>query len=177
MSGSSIKVWAAGDILTATDQNTHPMQQQWVVKSANETITSSTTLQNDDHLLISVAASTRYLLEAFLLLSGTSNVGAIKLFWTAPSGSTLDWSPHSTYYNGATSAVGDIDASAWTLSDSRPTAAATANPNNHFACPKGILLTGGSAGTLQFQWAPNNNTGDSAIVRAGSLLRLTRLAA
>lgn len=175
MSGSTIKTWSAGDILTAADQNAHPVQQQWVVKSGDETITSSTTLQNDDHLFLSVAANTRYLLETFLMAIGSVNVQRIKLFWTAPSGSTLQWSLLSVFGN-ATSSTDAMECGTLAIGDTgKINAVSSVTPT--FSVPRGILLTGGSAGTLQLQWAPDNVTANSATLKSGSMLRLTRLAA
>jgi hypothetical protein len=59
-------------------------------KSANESVTSSTTLQDDDHLSLSVNANEVWEVEIFYRVAVTSNTnGGVKLKVNFPSGSTI----------------------------------------------------------------------------------------
>lgn len=151
-----------------------------VRKSADETVTSSTALQDDNHLFMSVAANTTYKVEVYLRYAaeGTSAGGRIIMGWSAPSGATLDW-----WGNGHLDSMGNNTYVA------RATAglSLTANPGSGgrgafgsgvgadvFINPRGTLVTGGTAGTLTFRWAQANSRTVGTIVRAGSALYLTK---
>src|SRR5690606_18086867 len=60
----------------------------FVVKSTNESVSSSTTLQNDNELSVSLTANRAYEVSGVLRVSGSTS-GDIKLSWTGPSGSTM----------------------------------------------------------------------------------------
>jgi hypothetical protein len=173
VSGNSLKTWSAGDILTASDINAHPVQQTWVVKSADESVTSTTTVQNDDHLVLPVLASTRYWLEAFLIYDGAVG-GDIKLGWSFPSGATMRW------YGGGMADSATVDNNAATnqfcsaINQTMPFGCfATANPDAVHI--RGNLLVASTAGNMQLQWAQLTSSGTATKIYAESLLRLTRL--
>src|SRR5262245_15271614 len=80
--------WVSGQVLTASDVNTWFVPIA-AVKTANESVTSSTTLQNDDELFVSVAANSTYLVQCYIKCDGAAT-GDIKLNWTAPASATFD---------------------------------------------------------------------------------------
>ena len=90
--------------LTASNVNKYWIQQAHIIKSADETVTSSTTFQNDDELLVPLLANTQYWLEFMLIYDGIQ-AADIKIQWTYPSGTTMDWT-HGGLGTSATSNVG-----------------------------------------------------------------------
>lgn len=90
---------------------------QWIVKAGDQTFSDST-LANVTSMVFVLAASTSYILEAFLLLSSNNTDADYKFGWTAPVDATMFWGPGSVstaaghdavYWHGAglTSATND----------------------------------------------------------------------
>ena|SRR5688572_20875385 len=131
------------------------------VKSADETVTSSTTLQNDDHLLVSVAANTTYLLEMDFVFSANAS-GDLKTTFTVPSGTT-----------GALNMTSDAGTSTGVSMTS--TAVWDGTGTDEQARIWGRVVTSSTAGTIRLQWAQNASFGTGTIIRNGSSLKIFRI--
>lgn len=164
----------AGHIVTVEDFDVFGVT---AYKTANESVTSSTTLQNDDLLLLPVVANARYIMDAQLFYSGATDgaTGGLKLGWTGPSGATMTWSsygvnqnlaPATVNYNVVGEAIGGL-----------PRPLATSGVGFTMSCvPRGLLNTASNSGNLQLQWAQGGSSATATIVQAGSWIRLTRIA-
>ena len=53
-----LKTFSTDEVLTASNMTTYLAQQAYLVKSVDETVTSSTTMQDDNELVIAVSANT-----------------------------------------------------------------------------------------------------------------------
>jgi hypothetical protein len=131
------------------------------VKSADETVTSSTTLQNDDHLLVAVASNTTYLLELVFMFNANAS-GDLKTTFTVPSGTT-----------GTLCATTDAGSSAGISMTSTPVWDGTGADEQ--ARLWGRVVTSATSGTIRLQWAQNASFGTGTIIRNGSFLRITRI--
>ena len=146
-------------------------------KTADESVTSSTTLQNDDELAVTVSAGGIYTLDAFILFTG-NETGDFQCRFTFPSGSTLHFAayapaPGDAGFNTGGSA-GNVEFFARQNTTSSPSgviiySGSTAQVHLRLV---GTLVVGSSAGTLQFQWAQNTSNGTATTVKAGSWLKL-----
>lgn len=139
-----------------------------VRKTADETVNNSSTLQNDDHLALTVGANEVWQVELTLLLSAANTTADWKFGFTGPAASQFRWAPFAaTRWLGATT-----PAVLHTISDSE----GTGSENGiHGQALLGIYLGGANAGTLQFQWAQNAaNLSDSKLL-IGSCLIATKL--
>lgn len=135
-------------------------QVQFVRKTADESVVSSTTLQNDDHLKLPVVANAVYTLFLMCIFSG-GTTGDIKFDWAVPSGTVLRWSDQT----GVSGLHSDVDV---------------------YSAPGGTtqvaiqiwatVVTSSTAGNVQFRWAQNASDATATIVRANSYLQLTRVA-
>lgn len=130
-----------------------------VVKKIDETINSSTVLQDDDELFVALNANKIY---TWLLL------------FYVNSGATPDFKYAFSIPAGATGLR--MDVSQFFVVDDENTSAITTTVNFGTATPVksssnwGRVIMGGTAGNLQMQWAQlNSNAGDTT-VEAGSLL-------
>lgn len=142
-------------------------------KTADESIANAT-LQDDDHLFVSLAANATYLFEGWFVYNGQtfgSGPGDLKCTWTIPAGAALKWARNGAPSNAATSF------------DTVVTDEATVRALGTFgtgtdvsASPRGRIVTAGTAGQLKLRWAQNATTGTPTIMRAGSNLRVTRIA-
>lgn len=139
-------------------------------KSADETVTTSTTLQNDDELFVAVNANGIYEFRLFLDYN-SSTTADIKIGWTLPSGATM------TYVQNGLDASSTTNLGAQNLGPltqaSNPVFGGTGGDT--VAIPLGMLVVGANAGTMQLQWAQSTSSG-STIVRAGSHLIVRQLA-
>ena len=135
------------------------------VKTVDESVTSSTTLQNDDALFVTVAANATYLLYCYLDYEGAS-AGDLKFSWSVPTSATMRFTIiGQTAASAAQTAVTGSESTSYTVGAD---AAATLNA----VLMTGTLVTSSSSGTLQLQWAQGASTGTATKVHAQSFLAL-----
>lgn len=143
-----------------------------VLKTSTESVTSSTTLQNDDQLFLAVVANAKYAIEGLLLYDG-AGAGDFKVAFTTPSGATINWggtAPQSGV------GVNSLNANVATASGAALAFACNGAGNTMLAQPKGYLAIGATAGNLQLQWAQQASSATATRVFLGSQLKLTRIA-
>ncbi|MFF1684600.1 hypothetical protein [Streptomyces sp. NPDC058254] len=144
-----------------------------VRKTADETVTNSITVQDDDQLTVAVAANSVYTVESFLIYDGDTT-GDFRLTFTGPSGAAMDWTP-----NGASASqsagTGSIKLERQPLGVESTLGASGAGAKA-VAMPRGLLSTGGTAGTLTLRWAQATSSATATTVFANSWLRLTKIA-
>lgn len=157
--------WAAGQRVTAALLTA--AQPALIYKTADESVTSSTTLQNDDHLFVAVAANATYAIDCWLNFLANSPPD-IKADWTIPAGATMNWAALGT----GTANYSDHDASIVSHNVARGGKGNPGVPQSMNA--RGYLITGGTAGTLQLRWAQNTSNASATVLRAGSWIRLQR---
>ncbi len=156
-SGAWVKVSMGGGLMFA-------------FKSADESVTSSTTLQNDDHLLFAVEANARYKLDGYLSYTGAvSPAGDLKIDWTIPAGASMKWASFAVNSNALTSYDVVVQ------SETGVRAYGTLGAQEMALQPKGWLVTAGTAGTLQMRWAQNASSATATVLKTGSYLELKRV--
>ena len=138
-----------------------------VIKTADQTVNNSTTLVNDSLLKSTLAVSTRYAFECFVVYD-SSAVADIKVAFTVPAAATIHY---STIARGATLAVAYAvsNASAGTIGIGADAAGTFAS-----ALIIGHVSMSTTAGDLQLQWAQNTAEVSDTIMKAGSWLRVER---
>lgn len=145
-------------------QGSQNPNRTWIaVKSADETVNNSNTLQNDDHLALAVESDRSYLFELVAQVSQVSAVN-IECDFTIPAGAS-GWYCNN---NGPAADVG------W-QADSALTNNAVIDivSGRKAVILKGYLLMGTTAGTLQWRWAQEVTLGGSSLtVYRGSWLQL-----
>lgn len=148
------------------------MIPQQVVKTADETLASTTTVQPDDDLYLPVEANATYLFSGWLWYTAASTTPDIRINFSVPSGAQMFRSALGQV-NGATSVSGILDTAVLT--------AVTADGRGAYTTPlstvySGYLITSSTAGTFQLQWAQVANSTDVVTLKAGSWIQLTRTA-
>lgn len=164
----AVPVWVVGQVLTASDVNTW-LTIDAAYKTANQSVTSSTTLVNDSDLVLPVAASAAYKVECWLTFGATSG-GDIKWTWALPAGGVLLY--QALHNEGGATALSN---SATTYSNSDTPMAAGGSPTITAVLMKGHLATAGTSGSIQLRWAQNTSNAGATSVRAPSLLTLDRI--
>lgn len=161
--------WSVGQVLTASDVNV------WFVdivrnKPTDEGPITTTTLQNDNDLILPLAANSSYELDGYLYATGaTINTADIKIGFTAPSGTTYRF----------TTLGYDLSVSpSPKLSQALSSGTSSHGVNGGSASPveiKGWVTTSSTAGNFTLQWAENTGNASGTSVLAGSWLKVRRI--
>lgn len=132
----------------------------YIVKTADESVTSSTTLQVDNHFTFPVVANGVYLVELRLLTTTATPPGGTKAAWNIPSGS----------YGAVTMSSGTSSPSL--TSDQVFFDFATASFAGHSA----RIVIGATGGTATLKWAQNSSNATATTWKAGSWMIVRRVA-
>lgn len=170
--------FAAGQMPTAA--SIESLVPVFARKTGDESIASTTTLQNDDALFCAVAANKVYTVEVCAFYVG-NETGDIKFAFTFPTGATvhffglIGWDSDTGFNTGGTH--GTVEFLAQQNQTSSPTGAVTgtASTTTLGALLKGLIVVGSTAGTLQLQWAQRVSNATSTVVKAGSYMRLDQM--
>ena len=144
-----------------------------VVKAATETVTPSTTYQDDDELFLPVEANAVYRFD-MLLLHSSGTTGKFKMQFTAPTGATVAWGVIGVHTSVTLSnPVTDVSMPSRTLTDILGLGGG--NLTGTTALISGSITTSSTAGNLTLQWAQNTSDAAATQVRAGSTLSMKRV--
>lgn len=157
--------------VTASELNRYLVQSAHVIKPSDESVTSSTTLQPDDHLLLQVQANTDYWMMALILYQGAT-AGDLQIGFLAPTGTTLRYV--SDALGPSTTGNADVIARAMLGLGSGPTLGAI-DAADTVAIPKGVLRVGASGGTFRLRWCQGTSNATSTTIKAGSMLMIRKL--
>jgi hypothetical protein len=158
----------AGEIIDAADINA--LNTYYVVKAADEAVTSNAVLQNDDDLAADLSVGI-WLLEAHTLTSG-AQAADVQTAWTTTgtitclSRSILAPSATATDVSGA-AALPRMQSISLTLTQN--IRIGTDGSNTGYGIER-LILDVDVAGTIQLQWAQFVSTGSATNMRTGSHL-------
>lgn len=135
-----------------------------VPKTSDESVASSTTVQNDDELFFTTAAGTVYEINGMLIYHSPAGGGTPDL--------KTDWGEDST-------ARGTVTGTGYSNTDVNFTAAAETNQTATMVfgtatTPRVATIQGGhigNGGTFRMRWAQFTSSGNPTIILAGSFLR------
>jgi len=161
----TLPVFTPGQVLTALDVNTW-FVTLGAVKTAQESVINSTTLQDDDHLFVTVAANARYKVSVFFDVEAATTPD-FKGQFVGPAGSTH----RLVVYSGLGTPVNATEGGSFALATSGGTGGASDRSPGW-----GNLTTAGTAGTFKFQFAQNTlDAVNATVLKAGSWMVLERL--
>jgi hypothetical protein len=159
-------IYAGQDLTAALFQSAFPLG---AVKLTDESVTSSTTLQNDDTLFSPVAANSTYLVVCVLFYEGgTQGSSDLKFAFTGPAGAGFSQAV-ARYASNTFGLVYKGGLGTTTACDT----AGAGNVNTLLAFAG--LTTSATAGTFQLQWAQNTSSTTPAIVHTRSALGLLKM--
>lgn len=144
-----------------------------IFKSADESVTSSTTMQDDNDFVLPVAANEKWLIEvvAFWQCNGSNGVDVKINFSTPASPTTLRigvFAPGT----GATSAEATPRIQAIDTGVDIPHGVLDTTTLGHTpAIYKIYFENGANSGNLTFRWAQNNSSGTSMTLKKGSWMK------
>lgn len=165
----TIPTWTPGQVLTASDVNTYFVPKV-AIKTVNESVTSSTTLQNDDELFLSLAANATYLIIAYIRFDG-STTGDFKWQWTMPASGTARFGDLHQRVPETDSTAGVTDLLQTDIGAIGCNGAGATLPLFQI----GNATTAGTAGNLQLTWAQNTSNATATRVLTSSLLIAFRI--
>ena len=166
--------FAAAEVVTDTKMD--QLSVDFILKNADESVTSSTVLQNDDALLATIGATGTYAFDLYLFASSAANAaGDLSVGFTFPTG---------TMYFGASGpsvnlASGSQDVAEWIQRLSAVSGTTTVNFGLSTTITRSHihgLFIATATGTLQTQWAQFASNANASTVKAGSHLILRRVA-
>lgn len=156
--------------------HTHPPQpsETLIVKSADESVTSSTVMQADNHLTFQADAAAEYLITATLWIWGPST-GDVKLRLAAPGDAAGD-----AAFQGPSTAAAFTEAAHMLTSFNQPLNGSSPVGMGGAGVTVAVLLRAYvrtvSAGTVGIWWAQNISDAGTTTVRRGSDLRFRKAA-
>jgi hypothetical protein len=169
MAWTTPRDWTAGELVTEAIMDTHvrdnlkTLEHLIARKTADESLASNTTLQNDDHLLAALAANEKWLMRWVVIHSGgATGAPNIKIAFTVPSGCTFNLST-VTFNAGGTAA-----SRRWNVSGTSSDLLSPASSNPEVTVIEGRVHNGGTAGNIQLQWAQNTSSAENETVYESS---------
>lgn len=177
MAWTDPRTWTDGELVTAAIMNPHVRDNLnalgphlIVRKTVDESVASSITFQNDDALLMALAANEVWKTELNLYVTGNGTAD-FKMCYTFPAGCSV------IYYTSTINASAGF--TVWQDAATSGTLILTAdllNTGSSYIVLHALVINGGTAGTLQLQWAQNTSNATPTIVKANSTLWAVKLA-
>jgi hypothetical protein len=181
MGWTAPKTWIVGETLTAANFNTHIRDNLLSVgehliarKPSDESVASSTTLQDDDTLTLTVGANEVWQMFYLLRVSAVSATVGIKIGWTFPTSGEISFSSYGINTAGA-QINWFIQSSSSPYTGISLGVSLTGSQTNMMPIT-GLYVGAGSAGTVQLQWAQASSNGSATIVKQHSTLWAVKLA-
>lgn len=162
----AIPTWTDSEVLPAADVNEWFVSKV-AVKLADQSVTSSADLVDDNELFVSVSANAVYFMTVHVLY--VAGAGHLKWGWTFPAGAVLEHVVKGYWSVADTSELVPCDAT---------------NPNPSFSgsgaslcnwAGTGTLKTSSTSGTLHAQFAQLAVNAAATVVKAQSMLTLQRI--
>lgn len=165
---------SAGQVLTATSATAVAWSSTYLPtigahKAADESVTASTTLQDDNHLTVSLLASSIYAFRAFLFFNTAGAAPGFKAALNGTAGVT-SLKAQVSIYDDTTNALTSYNR--WTAFAAATGSVPTAGNNS--CVIEGTIETS-TAGTLLIQWAQNVSDAANTTVQRNSNLLAWRL--
>lgn len=166
----SIPTWVPGEVLASADVNTWFVPLA-VVKSSDTGRASTTTLTADPDLQLALAASSQYQFDMRILYKGGTN-GSSDMQFSVSGPTGMGGHYWMMRHQISSLTLNDV------LVNSFPTTVnigtnGTGNPIAIFV--SGCLTTGGTAGTIAFNWAQNTSNATATTVMASSYICARRI--
>jgi hypothetical protein len=168
----ALKTFVDGEVLQAADVNLYLKNTIFAYKTATETVVSSTTLQDDNDLTVSVAASSVYVLDAMLKYD-SSTTSDLKISWVGPAGATLSWT--ATVLIEAAASQQDVQMLPGAALGASSVLGVASAGGTTYAFIRGLLVVAGTAGTFKLQWAQQTSGGTNTNMLADSYIFLRRV--
>ncbi|MGE3799449.1 MAG: hypothetical protein AB7H80_00350 [Candidatus Kapaibacterium sp.] len=144
----------------------------FVRKGTDESVVSSTTLQNDDDLVVALNANQTYEIQGILYITTTNAGHDFQMAFTVPSGASMK----IPYFSSRAGSTNYLENDVLTTSGTAGTVVDLASGTLQVVTVRGTVRTGGNSGDLQLQWADDNTGGTQTVtMETDSFLRVVRV--
>jgi hypothetical protein len=150
------------------------MDYERVFKTTDETVTNSTTLQNDNQLVLPYEANGNYAFRAWIDYEG-ANVGTGDLKFSFSGVTSGSFLKYNAIYQSLTGTYSPVVGAAVNTGSTTPAAGTNGSGNPVAFAMHGALAVGSTGGNLQFQWAQNTANSTATTVHALSWMELVRI--
>lgn len=165
-------VWATDNVPAASDFNVWFQNVIAAIKTSTESVTSSVTVQNDDQLVVALAANSSYHVQASILYDGAT-AGDIRIAWTGPSGATINGQLTGNPFNNT--GFTDCRILPYTAFAAEEQFGALGTGTTSVVFFNGLVAIGSTAGNLQLQWAQGTSSGTATRVFGASFVTARRI--
>jgi hypothetical protein len=149
---------------------------QFVRKTSDETVTSSTTFQDDDHLTLAIGASEIWVIQAHLFYDAATT-GDLKTAFSLPTGATGISGSHRPEVNiAATIGSGNWNVQTDFTTPGASIAGGVGSGTRLYKLDTLVVDNGVNAGNVTLRWAQNSSDGTGTVMRANSCLIAQRFA-
>lgn len=170
-SGAGITLSTVGDVTTISVSP--GANDQYVIAPSDVSRTSTIAVADDSVLSLVVTTNAVYEVMAYLIYDGDS-AGDFRSGWSAPTGATFNWGINALR-SAASSGSDSFDGNNRIISDTAISGAVGVGTSLR-AQVVGVLTTAGTSGSFVFRWAQGTSSATATTRKAGSYLRLRRLA-
>lgn len=171
LSDGDLPVWNSTtrkwDSVARTDM-VQAEEDVWIVKTVNEVVANSATLQDDDALIYTIPSNGTWAFEVRLSIRNTQAAPDFKFAFAYTGTSTAG---EYSWVSG--DAVGTLDSSN-TTSLTATSVVMTAASTNNVALVSGFITTS-AVGDFKLQWAQNTATATNTNLRPGSWLKMRKV--
>lgn len=150
----------------------------YVLKTADESVTSNATVQNDDHLLYVLPATGTYEVVVKLWASSAANAaGDLRVGFSFPTGTMHvgGIGPDSSLASGSASTSEHVGILSTTSGSSVTNLGYGLSTTTNLIVVHGLLIAT-ATGTLRLQWAQITSNANASTVKAGSHMLIRRVA-
>lgn len=146
----------------------------WVFKGTSESVTNSTTMQDDDALFFTLAPGARYEVDFYLSFSGPT-AADFKTAWTGPADVTgTKWCVGPAVAT-STGWVGRDDTNGRFSTHGLTTVVSYSQDTGGSLAWEHGWVSSATGGTLRLQWAQNTANATATIISSVSYLKYTRV--
>jgi hypothetical protein len=142
-----------------------------ISKTTDETVSNSTTLQDDDELFIAVDANGKYYFDSLILMSSTTDVEDVLVGFSVPAGATMLWDVSKHWPEQMVAATAQSVLHSESGTESFPSGNGTWGVRL-----TGIIIVAAAAGNVVLRWCQSTATVCNTKVLANSILIVRRFA-
>lgn len=165
------KQWGTNEMIRAADANRYWLQQEWVIKQVDESVTNNASVFDDDELFIWLAyPNTDYWFETFLIYDGHLD-GGLRMTWSIPAGASIEWT-HGGLRASAGATVGEVSRTFITTGEGL---IGCVTGSTTVVAMEGRVTTGATIHNLKLRWGQITAHATATRVLAGSGLLVTKL--
>lgn len=146
---------------------------KFVRKPIDESLTNSTTMQNDDHMVVTVAVYSAYVIDVFIILS-SNNTEDFRLAFDTPSGTDTNWvhyAPPTSQTDADHTTIGFYNY----IPGQTASIAGFGNGGRVAFKVRGAITTTSISGSFICRWAQNSASANATIVRQDSYMFLRKV--